>query len=76
MDICTPLVAFTTLAFCQSQPVCSPPTDGQHSICEQHSIVCPAQPPQFDCVRADQSHYVWEPYAGLQDATPKSGDAP
>ncbi len=60
-DLCTPLLTFTTLALCMSAPTCQPPADGQHSICETHQTSCLQSPPQYDCVRADQSHYVWSP---------------
>lgn len=58
-DLCLPLLTFTALALYQSPPICQLPTDGQHSICQ--TLSCPPVSQQFDCVRADGAHYIWQP---------------
>ena len=59
-DLCTPLLTLLLPAIiCTAPPLCQPPTDGIHSICQPG--ICRPPPPQYDCVRADQTHYIWEP---------------
>ena len=76
-DLSLPLLTFTTLTLCMSSPICQPPADGQHSICEQHQTSCQQSAVQYDCVRADGAHYIWEPPSGQHrcDGSPQAGEA-
>lgn len=71
-DLCTPILVLTMNAVgCFAAPTCQPAIDGQHSICTSPSI-CKPPPAQFNCVRADGAHYIWEgplwPDSGAGDA--------
>ena len=74
-DLCTQLFTVTlNTVGCFTTSICQPPTDGQHSICMP--AMCPAPPIQYDCVRADGAHYLWEPSpADGCGGLPQAGEA-
>lgn len=60
-DLCTPILA-SHLVLCFASPICQPSVDNLHTICEHtRQVACPPEPQQFNCVRADGAHYIWQP---------------